>query len=73
MKIIKNIKCKLFCEHHYELNRWHRCHGPNAMDPPMIEAEYICVKCGKIRYYHDSIENEEIYKSICDAYERRIK
>ena len=44
--MIKFIK-RLFCKHHYELNRWHICHGSNGNDPAMIEAEWICTKCGK--------------------------
>lgn len=43
---------RLFCNHDYKLNRWHWCHGPAAMEPLMIEAEYVCVKCGKKFYTH---------------------
>lgn len=62
---------KLFCKHHYELYRWHICHGPNGNDPAMIEAEYVCKKCGKHCYKDDSITKIEKYKNICDIHERR--
>lgn len=70
--MIKFIE-RMFCKHHWELNRWHRCHGPSGMELPMIESEYICTKCGKIRYRDDSIKLTGAYNAICKEYERRIK
>lgn len=43
---------ELFCDHHYEMTRWHWTHGMTAMEPRQIEAEMKCVKCGKIKYWH---------------------
>lgn len=71
--MIKFFK-QLFCRHcSIELNRWHICHGPNGMDPPKIEAEYLCKRCGKIVYRYDSIRHINAYKALCPQYERRIK
>lgn len=70
--MIKFIK-KLFCKHSYELNRWYICHGPNGDCPAMIEAEYICTKCGKVTYADDNIEAYEVYLSICKPNERRFE
>lgn len=69
-----NILKKIFCKHRrVELNRWHRCHGPNGNDPLIIEAEYICRDCGKVVYKDDSIKFLRAYEAICKEYERRIK
>lgn len=68
--MIKFIK-QLLCKHEFELNRWHICHGPNAMDPPEIEAEYICLKCGKVSYGHHNISRISEFEKICRQYERR--
>lgn len=69
-----NFLKRLFCKHkRVVLNRWHISHGPNGNDPAMIEAEYICVKCGKLIYRDDSIKFLGAYKSICKEYERRLK
>lgn len=70
--MIEFIK-RLFCKHHYELNRWHICHDPNGNDPAMIEAEWIYTKCGKVRYSDDTAGSYWAYSSICKEYERRIK
>ena len=65
---------RLFCKHtRISLNRWHRCHGPNGMDPPMIEAEYICKNCGKVIYIDDPINLLGAYESTCKEYERKIQ
>lgn len=68
--MIKFIK-RLFCKHHYELNRWHRCHGLNGNDPSMIEAEYICSKCGKVIYHDFPLDHRESFEKIVKEYERR--
>lgn len=64
---------QLFCHHDFVLNRWHRYHGPNGNDPAMIEAEYICTKCGKKKYTDDSIKNIEKYENTIPEHERRNK
>lgn len=69
IKFVRN----LFCKHIYEINRWHICHGPNGDCPAMIEAEYICTKCGKVKYAYDSIDSYWTYSCICKEYERRNK
>lgn len=70
--MIKFIK-QFFCKHEYVLNRWHISHGPSAMDPSEIEAEYICLKCEKISYRHCDISHIQEYQKICNQYERKIK
>lgn len=71
-EMIKFIK-QLLCKHESELNRWHICHGPNAMDPAEIEAEYICSKCGKVSYGHYNISCISEFKKICKQHERRLR
>ena len=66
-----NILNQLFCSHRYELNRWHRCHGPNGNDPPTIEAEYICSKCGKVSYLYHPIDQEKTFGMFLKENERR--
>lgn len=68
--MIKSFE-QLFCEHRYELNRWHICHGLNGNNPAEIEAEYICDQCGKIMYQHLTIDFKEDFEKICPQYERR--
>ena len=70
--VIKFIK-QLLCKHQYELNRWHICHGPTAMDPAEIEAEYICLECGKVVYGHYNISRKQEFEKICKQYVRRMK
>lgn len=71
---MKQFIKQLFCRHKIsDLNRWHVTHGPNAMDPPEIEAEYICKNCGKILYRHASIKYIHNYEEVCKQYERRIQ
>lgn len=68
-----NIFKRLFCKHKYELNRWHVCHGPNGDELSMIEAEYVCTKCGHVLYSDFSIDMFKYFETICPQYERRIK
>lgn len=70
--MLKFLK-RLFCKHHYELNRWHVSHGPNGNDPAMIEAESICTKCGKVKYTDEPIKFIGAFANVCDPYERRIE
>ena len=68
---MKNFFKRLFCEHCYELNCWHRYHGPNGNDPRMIEAEYVCSKCGKVIYHDFPLDHGESFEKIAKEYERR--
>lgn len=43
---------RLFCHHYYYLKRWHWTHGFQGNEPMHIEAEEVCEKCGKIRYFY---------------------
>ena len=64
---------QFLCRHQYELNRWHVCHDPNGMGQTEIEAEYICLNCGKVSYGHYNISHMSGFLKICNQYERRIK
>lgn len=66
-----NFLKRLFCKHKYKLNRWHNTHGPDGFDPLLIEAEYICTKCGKICYKYYPIWYADAFKALVNEYERR--
>lgn len=57
---------KLFCGHHYKMNRWHWTHGMAGMESRQIEAELRCTKCGKIKYWH--ITNPYEFKPFIEKY-----
>lgn len=47
---MKQFLRRLFCNHSYQITRWHWFHGFTAMEPRRLEVEHRCSKCGKITY-----------------------
>lgn len=64
-EIAKRFK-QILCKHAWGLNRWHYTHGFNGNEPAFIEAECICLKCGKISYTYAKLggAEEEFCKSV---------
>lgn len=38
---------RLFCNHKYNIEKWHFTHGPSENDPAYIEVIEVCKLCGK--------------------------
>lgn len=71
MKLFEIIN-RFLCSHEYGLKRWHWCHGPTAMEPRQVEAEYRCWKCGKIIYAHPA-RGSSFEKEIAEKTDKQWK
>ena len=49
--LLNRVICGIITGHNYSVEKWHFTHGENGNEPAYIEGFFVCLYCGKRKYF----------------------